>query len=276
MKIITFKKENIQIMIDYHIHTRLCNHAKGTMEEYIQSAVAKGLREICFLDHLTLTKAGRTLSMAPDEVPLYFQAVQILKRRYKGTINIKAGLEIDFNQLYVDRISEIVQTYSFDLIGSSIHFLNDCNIVSSNSKWKDRTTDIDKIYHIYFESLEKMLEYDYFDVICHFDMIKKFNHIPSISFDKEIDSLLQKIKEKDIALEVNTSGYNHPVNDIYPGKEILKKCRKADIKITLGSDAHSPEEVGQFFDKATAILISSGYTSLTTFSKQKPGKISLI
>ena len=62
-------------MIDYHIHTRLCNHAKGTMEEYIQSAVAKGLREICFLDHLTLTKAGRTLSMAPDEVPLYFQSV---------------------------------------------------------------------------------------------------------------------------------------------------------------------------------------------------------
>ncbi|MBW2249280.1 MAG: PHP domain-containing protein [Deltaproteobacteria bacterium] len=40
-------------MIDYHIHTKLCNHARGMMGAYVKRAIEKGLKEICFLDHLT-------------------------------------------------------------------------------------------------------------------------------------------------------------------------------------------------------------------------------
>ena len=36
---------------DLHIHTAYSEHAAGTMEETVQSAVAKGLTEIGFSDH---------------------------------------------------------------------------------------------------------------------------------------------------------------------------------------------------------------------------------
>ena len=32
-------------MIDYHLHTKLCKHAKGEVFEYVESAIDKGLTE---------------------------------------------------------------------------------------------------------------------------------------------------------------------------------------------------------------------------------------
>ncbi|MCD4692171.1 MAG: PHP domain-containing protein, partial [Calditrichales bacterium] len=39
---------------DYHIHTKLCKHARGEMEEYVEQALRIGLKEIAFTDHIPL------------------------------------------------------------------------------------------------------------------------------------------------------------------------------------------------------------------------------
>jgi HisJ family histidinol phosphate phosphatase len=77
-------------MIDYHLHTLFCNHAVGGMEQYIQSAIDLGLREVCFLDHLTIQETEAGLSMTPQEIPYYFHAVQVLKQKYRDRISVKA------------------------------------------------------------------------------------------------------------------------------------------------------------------------------------------
>ena len=263
-------------MIDYHIHTPLCNHAIGSMVEYIKKAVEIGLEEICFLDHLTLSESGSGLSMSLDEVSLYFHAIQVLKQKYNNLIGIKAGLEIDFNPAFINIIEDVVNTFSFDVIGSSLHFVGGLNVVSSKSSWKRGLEDTDHVYRLYFEYLEKMLDYDYFDVVCHFDMIKKFGKKPIKSFDKEIDNLLLKISDKNLVVEVNTSGLNHQAQEIYPAFNIIKKCIEADIMLTLGSDAHSPEDVGRHFDKVLDLLRSAGCSYLTAFDRRSRRKISIV
>lgn len=262
-------------MIDYHVHTQLCNHAKGSMEAYIQKAIAIGLNEICFLDHLTMHKYGKRLSMSPEEVPFYFQAVQQLKHKYRGVIKVKAGLELDFAQEYTDFFQKIVDTYSFDVIGSSLHFLGKMDIVTRKSEWKQGKLNIDHVYGLYFSQFEKMLDYNYFDVVCHIDLVKKFGWKPSISFDKTLDKILSKIKSKDLIVEINTSGYEHPINEIFPSMEIINKCHELGIKITIGSDAHNPESVGQHYDRVLPMLLSAGYRQLATFTKRKREMIPL-
>ncbi len=256
-------------MIDYHLHTLFCNHAVGSMERYVQSAIDLGLREICFLDHLTIKKTETRLSMTPEEVPYYFNAVQVLKQKYRNAIRIKAGLEIDFNPAYTDFLQDIIETYAFDVIATSLHFLGGLDIVSHRSAWRHGEKDADEVYDLYFEQFEKMLDYDYFDVICHIDLIKKFGRKPSRSFEKEFDKILSIIKGNDVTVEVNTSGYNHPVGEIYPSPDILKKCHEQGISITLGSDAHHPKDVGQHYERALPLLLSFGYRYLATFTKRK-------
>jgi len=256
-------------MIDYHIHTKLCNHARGVMGAYVKRAIEKGLKEICFLDHLTISEPGNRLSMTPGEVPFYFQAVQNLKNNFSGVISIKAGLEVDFSPGNTDLVEEIIETFSFDVIGSSLHFPGNIDIVNSSSDWKQGRFDTDYIYELYFSKFKTMLEYDYFDVICHLDLPKKFGREPSNTFDKEVDDIIIIIKNKDLTVELNTSGYNHPVYEAYPAPGIIEKCHKAGVNMTLGSDAHNPDDVGRHFDRAFPLLREAGYTHLATFTKRR-------
>jgi histidinol-phosphatase (PHP family) len=262
-------------MIDYHLHTLFCNHAVGGMERYVQNAVNLGFREICFLDHLTIRKTEPGLSMTPEEIPHYFYAVQILKKNYKKRISVKAGLEIDFNPNHADFCQKIVDTYAFDVIASSLHFPNGLDIVTRRSGWRYGENDTDAVYALYFEHLQKMLEYDYFDVICHIDLIKKFGRKPMRSFEIEYDNILEIIKDKGKTIEVNTSGYDHPARDIYPSLEVLKKCYKKGISITLGSDAHRPANVGRHYERVLPLLLSAGYRQLAIFTKRQRTEIQI-
>ena len=58
---------------------------------------------------------------------------------------------------------------------------------------------------------------------------------------------------------MNTSGYNHEANEFYPNPSLLKNCRKKNIRMTIGSDAHQPGQVARHFEKAVTLLIDSGF-----------------
>jgi len=262
-----------KIVIDYHIHTSLCNHAKKNMEAYVQQAVAIGLREICFLDHLTVSGDGRKNSMHPEEVGLYFQAVQKLKYRYQKQIRVRAGLEVEFSPHHVDMIHKIIRPFSFDAIGSSVHFAGGKNIVSKKEQAGLSETDFRKRCMQYIEAMEQMLACDYFDIICHLDVVKKFHGRLPEDIVHKFDEILSKIRYKNLTVEVNTSGKNHPAQEIYPGVDLLQKCLHKGIEITLASDAHHPDQVGQYGDQMITDLAADGFTHLAGFCRRKRYRI---
>ncbi|MDX9785373.1 MAG: histidinol-phosphatase [Desulfobacterales bacterium] len=261
--------------INYHIHTPLCNHATGTMPEYIRQAIALGFTEICFLDHLTLNAADRGLTMSIEEVPLYYHSARRLANQFRDDILVKVGLEIDYHPDVVGSIDDIVNTFDFDAIGSSIHYVGDFDIVTRRSGWRNGEGNTDTIYAQYLALMDRMLNEDYFDLICHFDLPKKYGRLPSRSFKGEIDALLAKIKTKGIAIEINTSGFDSPIREMYPSLEILRSCQALGIPVTLGSDAHRPDQLDRCYGRAYEALNRIGLTQLTTFTKRRPGRIAI-
>ena len=255
-------------MLDYHVHTSLCNHASGTMEAYIRQGIAAGLSEICFLDHLTLHERGRHMSMAPSDVPLYYQTIRRLGQTYKNDIQVKAGLEIDYDPENLSEIKKIIQPYDFDVIGGSVHFIDKMNIVSSkDTKLREQET-IDVICADYLFLMEEMIENMAIDIICHLDITKKFGRRPSAAVKEKFEDVLSKIRYKNLAVELNTSGFNHAANEFYPDPDLLKKCFENNIRVTLGSDAHAPGQVARHFDEAMALLRETGYGAVTAFHRQ--------
>jgi histidinol-phosphatase (PHP family) len=77
------------------------------------------------------------------------------------------------------------------------------------------------------------------------------------------------VKEAGGAIEVSTAGLRKPCREIYPGAEFLRIARSLDIPITLGSDAHLPQDVGQDFDKAVALAQACGYDRICQFSQRR-------
>ncbi len=257
------------MMIDYHVHTSLCNHATGTMEDYVRSAVAKGLQTICFLDHLTFQEGGRHNAMQPREVPMYVDAARRLARQYRETINVRVGLEVDFSPRHVDRAMDIVNTFDLDVVGSSIHFLDGQDVVSRRSAWARGERDADGIYAQYLNVLESMLDYDYFDVVCHLDLPKKYGVHPPPSAAVGLARLLEKVCEMNRVVEFNSSGWHCPVQEAFPSPVLLDHCSRLGIPVVFGSDAHAPDAVGRDFERARDLLCTAGYRHMTGFSHRR-------
>jgi histidinol-phosphatase (PHP family) len=262
-------------MIDYHVHTSLCNHANGTMDQYIQNAIAAGLTEICFLDHLTLHESGKHLSMTPAYVPFYYQSARQLAHTYKNHIRVKVGLEVDYDPKNAHNVKKIIAPFDFDVIGGSVHFLDTLNIVSTKDTEARENESIDVICSDYLLLLNEMIENMDVDIICHLDIIKKFGRRPSDEFEKKFDEILSKISYKSLTVELNTSGYNHQANEFYPSAFLLKKCHEKNIRMTIGSDAHQPNQVARHFDKAIDLLVKTGYCHVSAFTRRKPYDIPL-
>ncbi len=50
-----------------------------------------------------------------------------------------------------------------------------------------------------------------------------------------------------------------------------KHCGHAGgLRVTLGSDAHRPQDVGAGFDRAVQMLEEAGYWEIVTFERRKP------
>ena len=97
------------------------------------------------------------------------------------------------------------------------------------------------------------------------DLVKKFGYIPQEGYLHLAEPALDAIKDAGICMELNTSGLRRTCREVYPSQVIVEAMRQREIPITLGSDAHKPEETGYAFDAAVASALQAGYTDIQRF-----------
>ena len=256
-------------MIDYHIHTKLCGHASGEMEEYVQSAIASGIKEMGFSDHLPMiTERDNELAMSIDELPLYVESVLDLNQRY-GEIDIKLGIEADYFPGLEEKCNEVINKFPFDYVIGSVHFIKKWGFDNINQidQWEKR--DINQVYRDYYTLLRKSARSGLFDIIGHSDLVKKFGQKPSADLTDEIKQTAQVFAENGLACEINTSGLRRPISEIYPSLDVLKIYNDYNIPIIFGSDAHNPKDVARDFDLAYKMAATVGYFEESQFSGRK-------
>ena len=253
---------SIDISIDYHVHTRLCHHASGEMEEYVQAAVEKGLRRIIFLEHFEIgITYFESTWLSRDDFVFYQTEGHRLQEKYQQDIEVGIGVEIGYNPDHVEETLAFLRTFDWDWIGLSYHFLKSegfyANLVSRRQINLDALGKIgvDKVITIYLQTLLQAAEQIPANMLCHLDAILR--HHPEISFSPKhhvlFRELLEMMAEKKLALEVNTSGF--PIRgEPFPTLTILKEAVSLGVPLVPGSDAHRPADVGRHFDKLINLL----------------------
>jgi len=256
-------------LVDYHLHTPRCGHAVGDLEEYVARALLLGLSEVGFSDHFPLLHLrDSTLSMSLEELPHYVEEVNHLAGSVSG-VRVRLGIEVDYVPGYVERTAEILSAYAFDYVMGSVHFLDGWGFDDPRYVEGYRGRDLYALWARYFQVLGDAAESGLFDVLAHPDLIKKFGYRPLGDVTPLYESCLDRVAAAGLAVEVSTAGLSKPVGEIYPGEEFLRLCRRREIPVTLGSDAHSPEEVGRFYGAAVELLRRVGYTEIAFFERRR-------
>ena len=256
------RKAEIDLSGDHHVHTRLCNHASGEMEDYVVAAINRGLQSITFLEHLEcgILSSYRTW-LTEEDFNEYFRQGRMLQILYGDQITIRLGVEVGYNPSAVDQLTTMLSRFPFDHVGLSYHYFFDgnrhLNMLSRRRKNIEAlaAAGIDKVLDEYFTGLCRACNDIQCDKVCHLDAALR--HMPGFSLKennwKQIEQLLGLMLKKKIGLEVNTSGFE--LRSLpFPSPKIIQRAAQLNIQTIAGSDAHRPDQVGRHFDQLAVLF----------------------
>mgnify|MGYP000706467043 CR=1 FL=1 len=252
--------------IDLHNHTTLCNHASGTMDEYILKAIELGIDTFGFSEHAPMKNFEDGYRLLLKDKSYYENSVKHLQEKYNNDIEILLGYEVDFME--GDYLLDEIINSKVDYLIGSVHYLNDWGFDNPEFISQYETRNIDDIYIEYFANIEKLAKLGKFDIIGHLDLIKVFNFLPSKDVKSLAHNALKAIKKNNMVIEINSAGFRKPIKEQYPSRDLLEVVYELGIPITFSSDAHSVDQVGLFYEETSSIAKEIGFKECVTFKSR--------
>ena len=241
-------------MFDYHIHSRVSFDGHDTGISMAQAALDAGLKEICFTDHLDYDPLEQMGVLAFDTAAYNAEYDQL---ELPG-LKIRRGMEFGMTADNREQFKKDLQRRNFDFVLGSIHFVDDLDVYFE-PYWRDKT--VFQAERWYLEAtLDCVRIHGDFDVLAHLTYIGKTQcHpaprcVPYAQHAELIDEILKVLVSKGKGLELNTSGVDR-CGGFLPTADYFRRFRELGGEIvTIGSDAHHCNRVGQYSFDACAIL----------------------
>jgi len=253
------------VTIDLHNHTPLCNHAEGSIDEYVKAAIDKGIDIFGFADHAPMD-FDEKYRMGFDQMAVYEAEVREAAARYTDRITLRLGYEVDFLPGHMD---ERVLNAEVDYLIGSVHFIDEWGFDNPEFIGKYEDADLDTIWREYFEAVEAMARSGLFDIVGHLDLIKVFNYRPDTDIRSLAEGSLDAIAAAEMTLELNAAGWRKPVGEAYPSLDLLRMAHDRGIPITFASDAHKPEQVGYRMAELHTLARKAGYRKAADFCNRE-------
>lgn len=266
------------IIADMHTHSHFSGDCKATMDEMVSEAIKKGLKYYAITEHhdIEFPECGIDFELNTES---YIRHITSYKEKMPKDFELLIGMEYGMQPHLVGILDEMTERYPFDFIIGSNH-------LAANGKDPYQADYYDGLtrnqgYMLYFEAiLASVTHFDSFDTLGHMDYVNRYWRKDDIKiynyseFADIIDAILRTLIRKDKALEVNTMGNKHKLNGPNPSYEVLSRYFELGGELlTIGSDAHTPGNIGYYFDETEAKLREIGFKSYTVFKKRQPIQI---
>ena len=229
-------------MIDYnyHTHTSRCGHAHGTEREYIEAAIARGIKVLGFSDHILIeSKNEETKAKLYD----YIKTTNELREEYKDKIEIHLGFECEHFDDRVDYYKYLLKEKGIEYLILGQHYITD-----KHGKRLDMFDELDNPHEIakrYYLCVKEGLKSGLYVYLAHPDLYtREFKEIDKV-YLKYAKKICKAAKHYHVPIELNLNGlYYKKLKNIaisYPCEEFFEIAGKVGNDVMVGIDAHSPE-----------------------------------
>ena len=256
-------------MFDFHMHSTVSFDGKSDALSMALAARRKGLLEICFTDHI-----DRDIHKAPDAMTF---RTEDYNRAYDHLevpgLQIRKGIEFGMKPGNAEQFQQELQRRPFDFVLGSVHFVNEMNVYKEPF-WVGRPRI--QAENEYLEEMLRCLKvHSQYDVLAHLNFLSKSlynpDHLPMDYDDHReiLDEILTILASQGKGLEMNTSGIRRGVGFL-PQRPFFERFKELGGEIvTVGSDAHVSERVGEAIPEALEIL-KDVFGYVCTFKGRNP------
>ncbi len=251
-----------------HIHSTY-GDGRDRPEEMLLEAIKRGFDSIGFSEHSYMGFSPNPNQMTVEKAELYKKEICALKEKYRGTIDIFCGMELEF-------FSE-VPTDGFDYLIGSVHYLDfDGQILGFDRGLEETLSYINNNFggdgmlfaERYYETVARLPEKGKIDIIGHFDLLTKNNEraefidTSSKAYIELGFEAIHALKGRIPLFEVNTGGVARGYrSSLYPQLELLKEFKACDFGAVITSDCHNRDFIDCCYKEAEELLLSAGFTT---------------
>ena len=236
-------------------------------------ALESGLDAIAITDHVrywghsdrggAIGYQGRSCASAPE----FFRAVEEVRAKYAGRLDVLAGVEISYESSREDEIRAFLAENPFEFVIGSVHDSPPVNWwdPSSASVLRARPDLARKALAYYYTELRRAAESGLFDVIAHIDVYERYfpNQWPNILEDELLSPIVHSAVEaiaKHARMEINLTTLQTLGRFPWSALPLLQMYSQMGGKPpTLGSDAHLPRYIGKGLDKGEQLAREAGF-----------------
>ena len=264
-------------LCDVHSHTKISPCSEAELSDMVRAAVSAGLREFCVTDHCDLLN-GEGGPVTSFDWPAAKEQYRAVKEAVGDGLTLRLGVELG-SAPYDPETARAILAEG----GDALDF-----VLGSLHNWIGAEGNIDLYYTSYTgdpslarRAVENALEHtwalvtkypDCYDSLAHINYPLRYIRRDGIDlsladWEDRVRAIFTEVAKTDHALEVNT----HCGRDLAFWPPLLRWYRECGGElVTVGSDAHRPEDVAGGIPEALAMLSAAGFDRVTTFSGRRP------
>ena len=262
-------------LLDLHVHTDNSFDGNHSTTYLCERAQMLGLRVVAFTDHSDID--------TPDKQQLERSALQSFfeiskaKSAFRGRMIICKGIELGQPVYDIETSEKILNSQKYDFVIGSIH-----NLRGMQDFWylDYSKENVPELLDKYFDEIINLVDWGNFDTLAHLTYPLRYivgdSKIPVdlSKYDDKINLILKTLAEKELALEINTSGLRQNLKKTMPEADIVRRFKEFGGKyITIGSDAHYAEHLGAGINEGMNIAKDCGFDSVTLYQNREPIQI---
>ena len=255
-------------LADHHTHSKYSADSSEEAEKLCLAAMSKGLSSIAITDHFDC-------DYDEFESPMFFdvekrrEEILSLKDKYVGKIDVLYGVELGQPHSRPEIAKKVLADGKFDFVIGSLHNLRNL----PDFHYFDYTKVKGDFLHVLIKKtigeLMEVASFGGIDTLAHITYIHRYvkasgNDVDLMRYFDLFDKLYDILIKNGISLEINTSTLWKGYGFSMPSEDLLKLYYECGGRlITVGSDAHSAENVGGCIEDAYTVLKRIGFNSVT-------------
>lgn len=240
---------------------RVQPYTQKLLQPWVDSARRRGLTDIALTDHDRYHEG------------IDFDEIERL-RAANPDIKIRAGLELDNDPetSAAGRKWAEENWDKLDFVLGSVHYLERDDqmfdsVPAGAGQFENR--NVDGIYADYFRRVREVASTGLVDCLAHIDLVKIHGHRPNARVADLIGETIEFICSRNLAIELSTAGWRKPVSELYPSAEIIQLAIAQGIRFTTASDAHSPAQLGENYDRLAETMGQLEIRNVYVFEKHQ-------
>lgn len=278
-------------MLDCHTHTVISPDSEAQLSDMCHAAQAQGLQAFAVTDHIELCRyypQGYYKAKPRNEEDFFDYAARwersmeqncLVKDLTGDSFTFISGIELGEPDADFPLAESLYRDKRLDFTIASLHELQG----KLDFYFLDYTKEnVPALLEKYFAALLRIAEWGYFDVLGHITYPLRYIEgdggipVDMAQYRDCIAEIFRAVIRNGKGIELNTSGFRQSYGKPFPDEALLRLYKDLGGTIlTLGSDAHTPEDVGGGIPEGIALAKACGFEKVCYFLRHEPHFIQL-